>query len=55
MISMVMLVYCVGVVPIHLSFWDKIGICNRAPTLEADLLTDTYFLVGSDGFVGWVG
>jgi hypothetical protein len=39
------LVFCVGAVPVELSFWDDLDFCEPLPTLEADMATDVFFLV----------
>ena len=39
------LVFCVGAVPLELSFWDDLDFCDPLPTLEPDMATDLFFLV----------
>jgi hypothetical protein len=39
------LVFCVGVVPVELSFWDDLDFCEPLPTLEPNMATDVVFLV----------
>jgi hypothetical protein len=44
-ITAMSLVFCVGVVPVELSFWDDLDFCDPLPTLEADMATDLIFMV----------
>jgi hypothetical protein len=44
-INAMSLVFCVGAVPVELSFWDDLDFCDPLPTLEADMATDIFFLV----------
>ncbi len=43
--SAMLLVYCIGVVPVQLSFWANLGSCQRVPTMEFDMFVDLFFLV----------
>ncbi len=45
MVMALSLVFCVGAVPLELSFWDDLDFCEPLPTLEADMATDVVFLV----------
>ena len=45
LVTAMSLVFCVGVVPVELSFWDDLDFCDPLPTLEPDMATDVIFLV----------
>ncbi len=44
-ITAISLVFCMGAVPVELSFWDDLDFCDPLPTLEVDMATDVFFLV----------
>ncbi len=44
-ITALSLVFCVGAVPLELSFWGDLDFCDPLPTLEANMATDVVFLV----------
>jgi hypothetical protein len=39
------LLYTAIIVPVQICVWDYNDPCNKFPTLEFDLLVDTFFLV----------
>jgi hypothetical protein len=43
------LLYTALIVPVQICLWDYSDPCNKFPTLEIDLLVDTFFLVGKLG------
>lgn len=42
--SAMLLVYCIGVVPIQLSFWSNLTTCQRVPTMFFDMFVDLFFM-----------
>ena len=43
--SAALLIYCMAVVPLQLSFWNYIGPCDRNPTANFDMFVDFFFMV----------
>ncbi len=45
--SALLLVYCMGTVPVQFSLWSDISPCERVPTWAMDMAVDLFFMVPS--------